>query len=250
MVLKAIIVDDEAGCREALNNLLVKFCPGVQVVAKANSAASAYEEIIKHKPQLVFLDIEMPKGNSFELLSRFSEIDFDIIFITAFDHYAIKAIKFSAIDYLLKPVDPDDLKAAVNKLHSKKESQQLLQDKFKILLENIKPESKPKKVAIADGEGLIFVNIREIIRCDSDGNYTYIFLENGKKLMASRTLGEYEEMFSGENFFRVHRSHLINMEHIKKYIKGEGGFVILSDNSQAEVSRRKKIEFLERLSQV
>lgn len=250
MVLKTIIVDDESGCREVLNNLLSKFCPNVEIVSKAASASAAYEAILQHKPDLVFLDIEMPQGNSFDLLERFSEIDFDIIFTTAYDHYAIKAIKFSAIDYLLKPVDPDDLKQAVGRLLNKKENQQLLQDKFKTLLDNIKPGNKPKKVAIADGEGLIFVNIKEIIRCDSDGNYTYIILENGKKMMASRTLGEYEEMFAGENFFRVHRSHLINMDHIKKYIKGEGGYVILSDNSQAEVSRRKKIEFLEKLSQV
>jgi two-component system LytT family response regulator len=218
------------------------------VVAKADNMMNAFIEITNHKPDLVFLDIEMPNGNAFDLLERFKEINFNIIFVTAYDHYAIKAIKFSAIDYILKPVDPEELVNAVSRFESQHENKQSLDKKFKTLLSNVKPENKLKKVGIPDGDGLIFINLADIIRCDSDGNYTYFILTSGKKIIVSRTLGEYEQMFMDDNFFRVHRSHLINLEHVKKYIKGEGGYVIMSDNSQVEVSRRNKNEFLEKLS--
>lgn len=245
--MKAILVDDENGSRESLALLLEKYCPQVQVLAKADSMTSALTAVQKYEPELVFLDIEMPNGSGFDLLEKIKDIDFDVVFITAYDHYAIRAIKFSAVDYLLKPVDPEDLKNAVNRVEEKRLSKKSLGDKYKTLLSNVKSETKLKKVAIPDGDGLVFINLTDIIRCDSDGNYTYFILNNGKKIMSSRTLGEYEEMFEGENFFRVHRSHLVNLDHVKKYIKGEGGYVVLSDNSQVEVSRRKKIEFLEKL---
>lgn len=245
--MKAILVDDENGSRESLALLLEKYCPQVQVLAKADSMTSALTAIQKYEPELVFLDIEMPNGSGFDLLEKIKDIDFDVVFITAYDHYAIRAIKFSAVDYLLKPVDPEDLKHAVKRVEEKRLSKKSLGDKYKTLLSNVKSESKLKKVAIPDGDGLVFINLTDIIRCDSDGNYTYFILNNGKKIMSSRTLGEYEEMFEGENFFRIHRSHLVNLDHVKKYIKGEGGYVVLSDNSQVEVSRRKKIEFLEKL---
>jgi two-component system, LytTR family, response regulator len=249
-MIKALIIDDEAGCRELLNNLLTRYCPDVIVVSKASSAAEGFEKINTEKPQLVFLDIEMPGGNAFDLLGRFQEINFDIIFTTAYDQFAIKAIKYSAADYLLKPIDPDELKQAINKIISKKESNEHLNMKLKTLLENIRPVQKSGKIAVPDGDGYTFVQINEIIRCESDGNYTSIILSGGKKILASRTLGEFEDLFSDERFFRVHRSHLVNLEKIKKYLKGEGGYVILEDNSQVEVSRRKKAEFLEKLSQL
>ncbi|MBI2269639.1 MAG: response regulator transcription factor [Bacteroidetes bacterium] len=245
--MKAILVDDENGSRESLALILEKYCPQVHILAKADSMTSALTAIQKYEPELVFLDIEMPNGSGFDLLEKIKDIDFDVVFITAYDHYAIRAIKFSAVDYLLKPIDPEDLKHAVKRVEEKRLSKKSLGDKYKTLLSNVKSESKLKKVAIPDGDGLVFINLTDIIRCDSDGNYTYFILNNGKKIMSSRTLGEYEEMFEGENFFRVHRSHLVNLDHVKKYIKGEGGYVVLSDNSQVEVSRRKKIEFLEKL---
>jgi two-component system LytT family response regulator len=248
MIKKAIIVDDELGARESLAKMLEKNCKNIQVVAKADSMMNAFVEITNHQPDLVFLDIEMSNGNAFDLLEKFREINFNIIFVTAYDHYAIKAIKFSAIDYILKPIDPEELIKAVARFESQHESKNSLDKKFKTLLSNVKPENKLKKVGIPDGDGLVFINLSDIIRCDSDGNYTYFLLTTGKKIVASRTLGEYEQMFADDNFFRVHRSHLINLEHVKKYIKGEGGYVVMSDNSQVEVSRRNKNEFLERLS--
>ncbi len=247
-MIQAIIVDDELGARESLSKMVEKNCKNIQVVAKADCMLAAYEAITKHQPDLVFLDIEMPNGNAFDLLEKFDKIDFDIIFTTAYDHYAIKGIKYSAIDYILKPIDPEELVLAVQRFEAKSGQKNLLDKQFKALLSNIKPENKLKKVGLPDGDGLIFINLSEIIRCDSDGNYTFFILTSGKKIIASRTLGEYEQMFAEDNFFRVHRSHLINLQHVKKYIKGEGGYVVLSDNSQVEVSRRNKVDFLERLS--
>lgn len=248
--IKAIIVDDEVGARESLSKMLEKNCKQIEIVAKADSAQAAYDLITQHQPDLVFLDIEMPKGNAFDLLEKFKDINFNIIFTTAYDHYAIKAIKFSAVDYILKPIDPEELIQAVKRVESKIGQKDTLNNQFKALLSNVRPENKLKKVGIPDGDGLIFINLSDIIRCDSDGNYTFFILTNGKKIIASRTLGEYEQLFSDDNFFRVHRSHLINLEHVKKYIKGEGGYVILSDNSQVEVSRRNKNDFLEKLSRL
>lgn len=248
MSVRAVIVDDELGSRESLSKMIEKNCKNIQIVGKADSMLSAFEVITNNEPDLVFLDIEMPNGNAFDLLEKFKEIHFNIIFVTAYDHYAIKAIKFSAIDYILKPVDPEELMKAVSRFEAQLENKKLLDKKFKTLLSNVKPENKLKKVGIPDGDGLVFINLSEIIRCDSDGNYTYFLLTNGKKIIASRTLGEYEQMFNEDNFFRIHRSHLINLEHVKKYIKGEGGYVVMTDNSQVEVSRRNKNDFLEKLS--
>ncbi|MGQ0829501.1 MAG: LytR/AlgR family response regulator transcription factor [Bacteroidota bacterium] len=248
MSIRAIVVDDELGSRESLSKMIEKNCKNIQIIGKADSMISALEVITNNEPDLVFLDIEMPNGNAFDLLEKFKEINFNIIFVTAYDHYAIKAIKFSAIDYILKPVDPEELTKAIGRFEAQLETKKSLDKKFKMLLSNVRPENKLKKVGIPDGDGLIFINLTEIIRCDSDGNYTYFLLTNGKKIVASRTLGEYEQMFNDDNFFRVHRSHLINLEHVKKYIKGEGGYVVMTDNSQVEVSRRNKNDFLEKLS--
>jgi two-component system LytT family response regulator len=247
-MIKAIIVDDELGARESLSKMLEKNCKQIEVVAKVDSMLSAFEAITNKEPDLVFLDIEMPNGNAFDLLEKFKTINFNIIFTTAYDHYAIKAIKFSAVDYILKPIDPEELITAVKRFEDRAGQKATLDKQFKTLLSNVRPENKLKKVGIPDGDGLIFINLSDIIRCDSDGNYTFFILTSGKKIIASRTLGEYEQMFADDNFFRIHRSHLINLEHVKKYIKGEGGYVVMSDNSQVEVSRRNKTDFLEKLS--
>lgn len=247
-MIKAIIIDDELGARESLSKMIEKNCKQIEIVAKADSMLSAFEAITNKEPDLVFLDIEMPNGNAFDLLEKFKTINFNIIFTTAYDHYAIKAIKFSAVDYILKPIDPEELVIAVKRFEDKIGKGETLDKQFKTLLSNVRPENKLKKVGIPDGDGLIFINLSDIIRCDSDGNYTFFILTSGKKIIASRTLGEYEQMFAEDNFFRIHRSHLINLEHVKKYIKGEGGYVVMSDNSQVEVSRRNKTDFLEKLS--
>jgi two-component system LytT family response regulator len=243
--IRAMIVDDEEGARESLSNILEKYVDGVKIVAKADSIAMAMEKIKKYEPELVFLDIEMPFGSGFELLERMKPVQFDIIFVTAYDHYALKAIKFSALDYLLKPVDIDELKKAISK-HKKKDVQDTAES-YQNLIDNQQLEGDNKKLAIPDSSGIMFVKIRNIIRCESDGNYTKIFLVGGKKILASKTLGEYESMLEGDGFYRIHRSHLINMSHLKKYNKGDHSCVELSDGTVCDVSRRKKSGFLEAL---
>jgi len=244
---KAIIIDDEEGARESLNNILNSYFDGIEVIAKADSAETGYAAITANKPDLVFLDIEMPFGNAFDLLAKFDKIDFDIIFVTAYDHYAMKAIKFSAIDYLLKPIDLDELKETLTRYRENKTKGDNVDPRLAALLENLSHDKKPKKIAIPDSDGLLFIHLDDIIRCESDGNYTLIKMQGGKKILSSRTLGDYETLFAEENFFRIHRSHLINLTHIEKYVKGEGGYVIMVDGSQVEVSRRKKAEFIEAL---
>lgn len=248
MKYTAIIIDDEKGALNSLHKLLEKHCPQIEVISTANSLDSAFEEIIKHKPNLLFLDIEMGKSTAFDLLEKFTNIPFDIIFTTAYNHYAIKAIRFSALDYLLKPIDPEELKHAVDKFVSKKHDEELLNIKFATLLGNIKQENKNKRIAIADGDGLVFLEINDIIRCHSEGSYTTIYLREGKKIVVSKPIGEYEDLFNEENFFRVHRSHLININHIKKYMRGEGGYILMSDGAEVEVSRRKKNEFVDAMT--
>lgn len=246
MKIKVIIVDDEQGARESLKNILEKYyADDLLVSGTAGDVTEAFELINNVQPHLVFLDIEMPKGGGFNLLSKFENLFFNVIFVTAYDQYAIKAIKFSALDYLLKPVDLDELDKAIQKHKLSKSIERVEKQKIKNLIENIQGENQIRKVAVPDGNGLIFIPLKNIIRCESDGNYTVIYQVSGKKTIASRTLGDFEEMFAGEHFFRIHRSHLINLEHLVKYVKGEGGYVELSDGSKAEVSRRKKTDFVD-----
>jgi len=243
-----IIVDDEKGCRDSLEMLLKEFSQ-INLVAIVDSIGLAQDAISNLNPQLVFLDIEMPGGTGFELLEKISPINFDIIFTTAYDQYAIKAIKYSALDYLLKPIDPNELTKTITRFQSKKHDQNLINNKFKTLLNNISSESSHQKIAIPDGEGLNFVKITDIIRFQSEGSYTYMHTTDKlKPTLISKPIGDYQEMLINESFIRIHRSHLVNLQHVAKYIKGEGGYVIMSDDSQAEVSRRKKVEFIGALS--
>ncbi len=245
---KAIIVDDEKGARESLSKMIEKNCKNIEIVAKVDSANSAFEAINELHPDLVFLDIEMPKGSGFDLLEKFNEINFDIIFTTAYDHYAIKAIKFSAVDYLLKPVDIEELVLAVNRFDAKDAKKSALDIKFKTLLTNVKAGNKLTRIGIGTGETITFIDLADIVRCESDSNYTYFILTSGKKILASNSLGDYEQLFVDTSFCRVHRSHLINLQHVKQYIKGDGGYAVMIDNSQVEISRRAKIEFLDKLT--
>lgn len=244
MKYTAIIVDDELGPRESLEQLIQKNCKNIKVINKSDDVESAFTSINALKPELVFLDIEMQTGTAFDLLEKFDRIDFDIIFTTAFNHYAINAIRFSALDYLLKPVDVDDLKAAVARFEIKKHDEAALNYKFQNLLSNMQNDNRNKKIGIPDGDSLIFINIQDLIRCHSDGSYTSFHLVSGKKILASKPIGEYEELLQEERFFRIHRSYLVNLDHIKKYVKGEGGYVVMSDGAEVEVSRRKKNDFI------
>jgi two-component system LytT family response regulator len=249
-MIKALVVDDEKKARDILTGMLNAHCPQVNVIGQADSVSVAEELIRSTKPDLVFLDIEMPFGNGFDLLDRTRDLNFDVVFTTAFDHYAVKAIKFSAFDYLLKPIDVDELKIAVDRLIQNKKDQNSFNGKIENLLSEIKINGKPKRIAIPSLEGISIVNIDEIIRCEADTNYTRIYLINGEAILVSKTLKEYEDMLTEYHFIRVHHHNLINLNHVQKYIKGEGGYAIMSDGSSVEVSRRKKTEFLEKLSNI
>lgn len=245
---KTIIIDDEKGCIDTLESFL-KDIPEITVIATANSISQAQEMIETLQPQLVFLDIEMPGGNGFELLERISPINFDIIFTTAFDQYAIKAIKYSALDYLLKPIDPDELQASIKRFTSKKHDQNLINNKFKTLLSNISGEATHQKIAISDNEGVNFIKINDIIRFQSDGSYTYMYtVQNPKPTLISKPIGEYQDILSNEQFIRIHRSHFININHVTKFVKGDGSYAVMTDGSKVEVSRRKRAEFTEALA--
>jgi two-component system LytT family response regulator len=254
--LRAIIIDDETNAREALTNLLRLVCPEVEICGEAKNADLGIELIKKEKPNLVFLDIQMPGKTGFDLLASFEKVDFGVIFTTAYQEYAIRAFRFSAIDYLLKPIDPDELQMAVEKYKSQIAS--VNPQQLQILQEQLDTTKSPRlvqrsrndnqRIALPTAEGIHFVQMTEIIQCESLGSYTKFHLVKGPAIVVSRLLKEYEEILDNYYFFRVHQSNIINLEHIKRYVKGDGGQVWMSDNTEIEVSRRRKDEFLTLLS--
>ncbi len=247
-MLRSIIVDDEQKSCENLKILLEDFCTNVEVMQMVNSVTDAIAAIQKHKPDVIFLDIQMQKETGFDLLKRVSEINFEIVFVTAYAEYAIEAFKFSAIDYLLKPIDINDLKAAVEKL-GKKTADKLISQKVDLLMQNFKAENPENyRLAISDADGITFVSINEIVYCEGSSNYTNFYLKNGKKFIVAKTLKEYEELLSNYNFFRIHNSHLINLKEVKKYFRGDGGYVQMSNDEKLDVSKRKKESFLKKIS--
>ncbi len=247
--MKAIIVDDEEKSRVTLKNLVERHCPAVEVMQLCGSVEEAMEAIKMHSPELVFLDIEMPFDNGFRLLEMIPEPGFDVIFTTAYDHYAIKAIRFSAMDYLLKPVEVDELKAAVKKAGRKLRGKSAPAN-YELLLAALKIKSKTAKIAVPTFDGLQMVNVEDIVKCTADESYTHITLAGGQKLVVSRILKDFDELLCDLNFFRVHNSSLINLIHVRRYVKGDGGYVVMSDGETVEVSRRKKNELLGRLALV
>lgn len=247
--MKAILVDDEKNALEMLEWMLRKNCPEVEILAMCNSPLEGVEKIKSLKPDLIFLDIEMPQLNGFDLLDRLGKHESDVIFTTAYNQFAIKAFKICALDYLLKPIDPDDLKSAVQKAMNKKNK--VSAEQLELLMSYIKPEKpKSKRVALTASDHLIFVETDKIIYCESDSNYTIFFLTTGEKVMVSKTLKDVEEILEGSDFFRVHASYLINMKHVSKFTRGDGGYVVMSNNQHITVSRKKKEEFFEMFSKI
>jgi two-component system, LytTR family, response regulator len=245
-MITASIVDDEPYSCEALATLLERYCPEVKVLDICHSGASALQSIRKQKPQILFLDIEMPHMNGFQLLEKLPEIDFDLIFTTSYDQYAIKAIRFSALDYLLKPIDQEELKKAVQKAVSGVKHP--LPQQIEVLLQKLNhPTIAVNKIAIPTMEGLQMVLVENIINCESDRNYTILFLKNKQQIIASRSLKEIEEMLCDYSFVRVHHSHLVNLNEVEKYIKGEGGYLLMSDGKTVDVSRSRKDILLKKL---
>jgi two-component system, LytTR family, response regulator len=250
-MIDTIIIDDEAHCIDHLTGLLSIYCGSlIRVTGSAGTVEEGWRAILQLKPQLLFLDIQLREETSFDLLNRFPVIDFDIIFVTAYEKYAIRAFKFSAIDYLLKPVDPDDLRQAVTRLEQKRSKEETVK-RFETLFYNLKSgPALPRRISVPTMKGLEFLPVQEIIRCESHINYTSIFLTSGQKLTVARTLKEFEELLEEHNFYRVHNSHLINLAWIKSYNKGKGGSVSMTDNTEIEVSTRRKEELLKRLAEL
>ncbi len=243
-MLTAVIIDDEIDAVYSIELIINEYCSTVSVVGKANSAFSGRELILEKKPDIVFLDIEMPRSTGFDLLEMLPERNFEIIFITAYNNWAIKAFKYSAIDYILKPVDIDELIDAVNKAEKRLGKTDNSHEKYQVLLNNIKINSN-KKISIATTEGIEYVEINKIIRFEGEGSYSKVFLVNKNMLLVSKNLKEFEELLSHYNFFRTHNSHLINLDYVKKYILKDGGHIEMKDDSIVSISRRKKDLFSE-----
>lgn len=247
-MLKAIIIDDEKNSREALAKLVQSYCQGVQIVAEAATFEEGLSLITAHQPGLVFLDLEMPDANGLDLFSRLSKIDFEVIITTGHQEYAVKAVKTAALDYLLKPIDVEELEQAVDRVFEKRKETRENKN-FDIFINNFK-NSAEQQIALASSEGLTFLKVKEIIYCKGDGAYTYFFTTENSKITVSKNLKEFEELLSDKGFFRIHKSYLINLSHMKKYVRGDGGHVVMSNGDCADVSKRKKESFLTQLSKV
>lgn len=245
--MKAILVDDEKYSIEILRVMIAKFLPDVEIVASCMDPVQAIEQIRVLKPEIVFLDVQMPRLTGFQLLQQTRRTDFEVIFITSSEEYALEALKAGAIDYLLKPVQPDELKQAYQKVVDKKDNNRQLDR----LLHYLKPEKpKSRRIALTASDHLVFVDTGDIIYCESDSNYTTFFLPKGEKVVISKTLKDVEELLPREDFFRIHASYLINTKHVTKFTRGDSGHVIMSNNQQLSVSRNKKDEFFTMFSKL
>lgn len=249
-MIRTIIIDDEEHCIDRLNRLLLDYCkPSVELLGSFQTVKDGLEAIAALHPDLVFLDIRIHDKTGFDLLRQIGEVNFEVIFTTAFEKYAIQAFKFSAVDYLLKPVNRDDLLQAVQRVEQKVAKGEMAK-KLEVLLHNLKDiQGQSKKISIPTVNGLVFVTINDIIRCQSNINYTTIILKDNQKMTVAKTLKEFESLLAPYNFFRVHSSHLINLACIRSYQKGKGGSVLMSDHSEIEVSTRRRDALLKKLAE-
>jgi two-component system, LytTR family, response regulator len=245
--ISAVIVEDEKNSRELLKSIILSECPEINLVGEAQNIKEGVELVKQAKPQLLFLDISMPDGTGFDLLSQLGNQKMDIIFTTATDKFALKAIKYSAVDYLLKPLDTEELKAAVKKIVEKKDATPNIEN-LNFLISHLKQQDELfQKITLPTGNAFEVVSVKDIVRCEAEGSYTYFYISSGKKFMVSASLKHYEDLLPESDFIRVHHHHLINMNHVTRFLKQDGGYAIMSDGAQIEVSRRKKDNFLERL---
>ncbi|MBL4716497.1 MAG: DNA-binding response regulator [Bacteroidetes bacterium] len=249
-MIKSLIVDDEVKARENLQCLLTEYSDKVNVVANEGSVSDAVESFRKHKPDLVFLDIDMCGESGFDFLDKVKNEDFEVVFVTAHNQHAIRAFKYSAIDYILKPIDIEELLNAVNKAEQRRNSGNKSYQIDQLLANLDQTNNKVNRLALSTMEGLTFVELENIIRCEAKDNYTYFHITNETNILVSKTIKFYEELLAENEFFRVHQSHLINVNHVKKYVRGDGGYVVMSDGSDVVISRRKKEPFLVKLATI
>ena len=247
-MIKAIIIDDEKSSREIIVEILKECFDEIKIVAQAGDVKNSIKEIKNHKPNLLFLDIDLPDGTGFDILKNVEYNNIKVIFITAHQEYAIEAIKFSAFDYILKPFNSGELIKTIRRVLDEETAKNNAL-RFEAILSsfgNSLPELK--KIVLKTSDRIYLVNIKDIIRCEAENNYTNFYLNSGDKILVTKTLKEYDECLSGLDFVRVHQSHLVNIKFVDRYIKGDGGTIVMVDGSQVDVSRRRKDEFLERMT--
>lgn len=238
-----VIIDDEARSRNVINSYINEFIPELEVLGTAHNVESGVELITSAKPDLVFLDISMPDGSGFELLDKLPKAKFSLVFVTAYDNYAIKAFDYAALFYLMKPVSVKDLEKVVER-HRKLRYDDQIRQKLEVLKSNQKSFSK---IALPVGNEYEFIEVSDILRCEASTSYTSFYMAGGKKLLVSKSIANFEKLLPQTHFFRIHKKHLINLTHVTKYVKGKTGYVILSDGSHADVAYRRKDEFIEKL---
>lgn len=248
-MLRTLIIDDEAHMRDSLRRLLERLCPEVTVAGEADSVSSGLRSIAEHRPDLVLLDIQMGDGTGFDLLNALPSVDFKVIFITAYDQYALQAFRFSAVDYLLKPVNPEMLVSAVQRAEQLVHAHHQLH--IQALRDNLKnAEDQRRKIILKTTENIYLLELREITCCESDNNYTLVHTLEGKRILVSRTLKDYDEMLAGCGFYRVHKSYLVNLAHIRRFEKQDGGYIVLANELKVPVASRKRDEVLELLERM
>jgi two-component system, LytTR family, response regulator len=246
--LITIIIDDESDAVNFISSIIGEYCPGLEVAGKAYNVKEGVKLIKDIKPELVFLDVEMPNGTGFDLLTHFPEKDFDVVFITAFNHYAIKAIKFSAVDYILKPINISEFIEAVNRVIQKRTTNaSFANENLEALLENLRT-ANPTRLVIPTSDGREYLNPNNIIRIEADRSYCWFFITDKRKILVSKHLKEFQDLLNDRNFFRPHNSHLINLDFVKKYVRHDGGYIEMNDGAQIPISRNRKDLFLAHMS--
>lgn len=249
MKYKALIVEDEVRSRDFLKNLVDEFCPQLAVQGTASNVEEAVTFINTQSPDIVFMDIEMQTGTGFDVLQQVKHRNFHVIFTTAYDHYAIKAIRFSAVDYLLKPINLEELQQAVAKAIETLQ-QQAENNKLDLLIKNLRrPAGEDFSISLSTSEGVEFIQLPNILRLEANGPYTTFFMKDGSKIMVSKNLKEYEMLLTDHGFFRVHNSHMINLKQVRKMIKTDGGYAVMNDESMIAISPKKKDEFVQLMAQ-
>jgi len=244
-MINCIIIDDEAKNIKLLQNMLQLHCPSIKILATDTSAKNGLLLIEELQPQLVLLDIEMPHLNGFDLLKKLEPVNFEVIFVTAFSNYAVEAFEHRATGYVTKPINAEKLVAAVNNASKRIEEKNINKNLFTLIEQNTR-QTAPDKIPLSTSNGLVFVKLSDIMYCESSGNYTNFFLSDGKKIMVSRQLGEYEKLLSETSFFRIHDKYIIQLSYIKEYLKGSGGSIVLENGQEIPVATRRKDEFLAR----
>jgi two-component system LytT family response regulator len=247
MLLNAVIIEDERNGLINLKHLLAEHCEDVEVIGDADGVASGLALFKRDdiKPDIAFLDINLQDGKVFQLLNQLPEIAFDVIFVTAYDQFAMKACEYSSIGYILKPIDPDKLVEAVSRVRPRRQGR--TEERLQVMQQFTSHPNSFEKMSIAALDGIHFVKIRDIVRFEAEDNYTHIFLQGGNRITASKTIKAYEDMLVPFNFYRVHKRHVINMNYMKKFVKGDGGYLIMDDDAKIEVSRRRRPAFMTKL---